>query len=76
MFSTCLRLPTSTSKLLFFVFLTVFGVTLVEITFSMRKGENFASQTSSKDSITMNLGKSTALFSESDSGGFRLSFFI
>ena len=74
MFSACVRLSTSTSKLPFLVFLTVFGLALVDITFSMRKGENLARQTSSKDSITMNLGKSPASFSKSDSERFRLEF--
>ena len=74
MFSACLRLSTSTSKLPFLVFLTVFGLALVDITFSIRKGENLAWHTSSKDSITMNLGKSAASFSESDSERFRLVF--
>ena len=67
MFSACLRLSTSTSKLPFLVFLTVFRLDLVDITFSMGKGENLSRQTSSKDSITMILGKSAASFSESDS---------
>ena len=40
----------------------------------MRKGENLARQTSFKDLITMNLGKSAASFSESDSERFRLDF--
>ena len=70
--SACLRLFTSTSRLLFLVFFTVFWVSLVEITFSMRKGVNLAWKTSSKNSITMNLGKSAASFSESDSDRFRL----
>ena len=74
MFSACLQLSTSTSKLPFLVFLTVFGLALVHITFSMRKGENLAKQASSRDSITMNQGKSTVSFSESDSGRFRLDF--
>ena len=74
MFSACLWLSTSTSKLSFFVFLTSFGLALVDITFSVRKGENLARHTSSKDSITMNLGKSAASFSESDSERFRLVF--
>ena len=76
MFSACLRLSTSTSKLPFLVFLTIFGQALVGITFSPRKGEKLARQTSSKDSITMNLGKSAASFSESDSERFRLVFFV
>ena len=42
----------------------------------MRKGENLTKQTSSKDSITMNLGRSTASFSESDSDRLCLGFFI
>ena len=74
MFSACLWLSTLTSKLPFLVFLTVFGLALVDITFSMRKGENLARQTSSKDSITMNLGKSAVSFSMSDSEKFRLNF--
>ena len=76
MFSAYLRLSTSTSKLPFLVFLTVFGVALVEITFSIRKGENLARQTSLKDSITMNLGKSAASFSESDFEGFCSLFYL
>ena len=72
MFSDSLWLSASTNKLPFLVFLTVFGVALVEITFSMRKDENLARQTSTKDSIIMNLGKSSASFSESDSDRFRL----
>ena len=74
MFSVCLRLSTSTSKLPFLIFLTFFGLALVDITFSIRKGESLARHTSSKDSITMNLGKSAASFSESDSERFRLVF--
>ena len=60
MFSACLLLSTLSRKLLFLVFLTFFSVALVEITFSMRKGENLVRQTSTKDSITMNLEKSDA----------------
>ena len=75
MFSACLRQSISTSKLLFLLFLTVFGRALVEIAFSIRKGENLAKPTSSKDSITMNLGKSAASFSESDCEKFRLDLF-
>ena len=74
MFSVCLRLSTSTSKLPFLVFLTVFGLALVDVTFSMRKGENLARQTSSKNSISMNPGKSTDSFFEFDSERFRLDF--
>ena len=72
MFSACLRLSPSTRKLPFLVFLTVFGLALVDITFSIRKGENLARHTSSKDSVTMNLGKSATSFTESDSERFRL----
>ena len=75
LFSACLWLSTLTSKLPFLVFFTVFGVALVEITFSMRKDENLVRQTSSKDSITRNLGKSSAPLSEFDSDKFRLFFF-
>ena len=65
-------MSTSTSKLPFLVFLTFFGLALVDITFSIRKSENLPRHTSSKDSITMNLGKSAALFSDSER--FRLFF--
>ena len=51
-----------------------FIVALDFITFSMRKVENLARQTSSKDSMTMNLGKSAASFSDSDR--FCLVFFF
>ena len=51
-------------------FLHLFQCSLV------RKGENLAWQTSSKDSMTMNLGKSAASPSESDSDRFRLFFFF
>ena len=74
--SACLRLSNSTSKLSFLVFLKVFGVDLEEITFSMRKGENLARQTSPKDLITMNLENSAVSFSESDCNRFHLVFFI
>ena len=73
MFSTCLRLSTLTSKFLLLIFLMFLGVSLVEITFSIRKGENLAS---SKDSMTMNLGKSAASPSKSDSDRFHLDLFI
>ena len=76
MFSACLRLSTSISKLPFLVFLKVFGLAFVDITFSIRKGENLAMHTSSNDSITMNLGKSAASFSKSDSERFRLVFWF
>ena len=42
--------------------------------FSIMKRENLAWQTSSKDSITMNLKNSAASFSESDSDRFRILF--
>ena len=70
MLSVCLRLSTSTNKLPFFL------VALVEITFSMRKGENLARQATARDSFTMTLGKSAASFFESDSDRFRLVFFF
>ena len=76
MLSACLQLFTLTSKLPFLVFLTFFRVALEEIMFSIRKGKNLASQTSSKDSIIMNLGKSSASFSKSDSDRFHLVFFF
>ena len=40
----------------------------------MRKEENLARQTSSKDSMTINLGKSAASYPESDSDRFRFVF--
>ena len=72
MFSACIQLSTSTSKFLFFVFLRFFWLGLIAITFSISKGENLARQTSSKDSMTMDLGKSAASFSKSDSKRFFL----
>ena len=42
MFSACLRLSTSTRKFPFLIFLMFFGVSLVEITFSIKKDENLA----------------------------------
>ena len=42
-------LSTSTSKLPFLVFLTFFRLALVDITFSIRKGENLARHTSSNN---------------------------
>ena len=75
MLSASLQLSTATSKLLSLVFLTIFGVAFAEITFSMRKGKNIAMLTSSRNSITMKLGKSAASFSKSDSDRFRLVFY-
>ena len=75
-FSTCLRLSISTSKFPFLIFFTFFGVARTEIIFSIRNRENLARQTSSRDSMTMNLGKSAASFSESDSDKFLLFFLI
>ena len=75
MLSSSFQLSTSTSKLPFLVSLTVFGIVLVEITFSKRKGDNLARQTSSKDPITMNLGKPAAAFSKSDSDRFLFFLF-
>ena len=51
-------------------------VVLNVISFSIKKGENLARQTSSKDLMTMNLGKSAASFSESHTDKFLLVFFI
>ena len=53
-----------------------FGLALVAITFSMRKGEKLAWQASSKDSVTMDVKKSTHSPSESDSNGVRFDFFF
>ena len=75
-FSACLWLSTLTSKFPFLIFFTFFGVACAEIIFSLRNGENLARQTSSRDSMTMNLEKSAASFSESDSDKFLLVFFI
>ena len=76
MFLTCLQLFTSTSKFPFCVFSTFWGVTFVAITFSIKEEENMARHTSSKDSMTMNLGKSAASFSKSDSDKFILFYFL
>ena len=57
----------------FFMFL---GAVLVAIIFSIWKGKNLARQTFSKDSMTMNLGKSTASFSESDLDKIFFFFFL
>ena len=65
---------TSTSKFLLRVSLTFLGVPLVEIRFSMRKGENFPRQISSKDSLTMNLEKFAASFSVFNSDKFIFVF--
>ena len=70
-FSASLRLSTSTSKFSFWILFTFFGVALVDNNFSIRKGENLAWLTSSKYSMKMNLEKSTASPSESDSDRFR-----
>ena len=74
MFSACLWLSTLTSRFLIFVFLIRLEAALVAITFSMKKRENLARQTSSKDSMTMNLEKSAASFSKFNLNRF-LSFF-
>ena len=47
----------------------------MDITFSMRKGENLARQTSTKDSVTMNLEKSAASFCKSDLDRLFVLFF-
>ena len=49
-------------------------VALDAITSSIKKELNLAWQTSSEDSMTINLGKSAASFSESDSDKFLLVF--
>ena len=72
--SACLWLSTLTSLFPFWIFFRFFGVALVDNTFSIRKGVNLARQTTSKDSMTMNLGKSAASPSKSDSDWFRLFF--
>ena len=43
-FSLCFWLSTSTSKLPFIVFLTIWGLSLLEITFSIKNGYNSAMQ--------------------------------
>ena len=73
-FSDCLQQSTSTSKFPLCVFFTFLRVALVAIIFSKRKGENLATQTS-KDSMTVNLGKFTASFFESDSDRFLFVFY-
>ena len=75
-FSTYFRLSISTSKFPSFVFLTFWWVALFAITIATMKGENLIWQTSSKESVIMNLTKSAASFSESDSDRFRYVFFV
>ena len=53
-----------------------FGVTLDATTFFIKKGENLDRQTSSKDSMTMNLGKSAASFFEPNSDKFLFFFYL
>ena len=60
-FSAFLQLGTLTSKFMFLDFVRFFGVALDAINFSMRKGENLARQTSTKDSMMMNLIKVSRL---------------
>ena len=74
MLSVCLRFSTSASKFLFRVYPTFWGVAIVAITLSIEKEDNLARQTSSKASMTMNLRKSFASFSVSDTDRFLLSF--
>ena len=74
-FVACLLLSTSASKFLFLVFLTIYGIGLLEITFSIKKEDYLAPQASSKDSSKMNLGNSAALFSKPDSD-FILLFYL
>ena len=74
--SATLQLSTSTSKFPLKIFFAFFGVSLVDNTFSIGKGKNLAWQTSSKDSMTINLGKSVASPSEFDSDRFPLFLFI
>ena len=76
MLSACLRLSTSTSKFLFMFFWTFFAVALVDITFSIRKGENLSRQASSKDLMTMNLGKFAASPSKFDCNRFCLFIYL
>ena len=65
MLLACLWLFISTSKFLFLVFFTFLGVVRVAIIFAITKRENLFRQTSSKDSLTLNLEKAAASFSES-----------
>ena len=51
------------------------GIALDMITIFIKKGENLARQIASKDSMIMNLGKSAASVSESDSDKFLFHFF-
>ena len=77
MFSASLWLSSLTCKFPFMFTLHFLGrVALVGITFTIKKGENLAQQTFSKDSMTMNRGKSAASFSESDSDTFLLGFLL
>ena len=84
MFYVSLRLSTLTSSFPFlvFCFFVLFFILFLHfleqfqliILFQLEKRENFPRQTSSKDSMTMNLGKSAALFSSSDLDKFRFVF--
>ena len=74
MFSVSFRQSTSTSKLLL-SFLNSFRSSPCRNNFFMGEGENLTRLTSSKDSITSNLGKTAASLFESDSERFRLVFF-
>ena len=69
-------LAISTSKFPFHVFVTFLEVALVAITFSIKKDENLARQTYSKDSMTINLGKSATSFSKFDLDKFLFVFLL
>ena len=65
---------TMTSKFPLHVCFMFLEVALIAITFSIEKRKNLAWQNSSKDSMTMNIGKSAASFSKSNLYRFFLVF--
>ena len=70
------RLSTSTRRFPFLVFLTCFGLVLIFITFPLRKGDNLARLTSTKNSWTISQERSAASLSEYNSEWFRFVLFL
>ena len=73
-FSECFSLFAFTSRLLILVIFTVKVFALMEIIFSIKKGNSLDEKVSSSGSIIINLGNFVILFSESDTE--RLCLFI
>ena len=72
-FSACFLLSTSTSRFPVRSFCTVFGLDLLDIIFSIKKGDSWSNFVSCNDSIMMNLGKSLSV-SDSESDKYLLDF--